>query len=61
MLSGEIALKNNHYYYYYYILLIATAFDPPYYVIKCYSDDVNEQTRSLIGQQIAIDDWLKTR
>ena len=42
------------------ILKIATALDPPYKNLKCLSHDVKEQSWSLIGQQIASDDWLKT-
>ena len=41
------------------ILKIATALDPRYKTLKCLSDDAKEQTWSLIGQQIASNDWLK--
>jgi len=42
------------------VLKIATALDPRYKNLKCLSDDAKEQTWSLIEQQIANDDWLKT-
>ena len=42
------------------ILKIATVLDPRYKNSKCLSDEAKEQTWSLIEQQIASDDWLKT-
>ena len=42
------------------VLKIATVLDPRYKNSKCLSDDSKEQTWSLIEQQIASDDWLKT-
>ena len=42
------------------VLKIATVLDPRYTNSKCLSDDAKEQTWSLIEQQIASDDWLKT-
>ncbi|CAI9731040.1 Hypothetical predicted protein [Octopus vulgaris] len=45
------------------ILQIAKALDPRYKNLKCLSDDSQEQTWLLIGQQIAVDvndDRLKT-
>ena len=41
-------------------LKIATALDPRYKNLRCLSDDAKEETWSLIEQQIASDDWLKT-
>ena len=41
------------------ILKIAVTFDARYKNLKCLSDDAREQTWSLIGQQIASDDWMK--
>ena len=42
------------------VLKITTVLDPRYKNSKCLSDDAKEQTWSLIEQQIASDDWLKT-
>ena len=42
------------------VLKIATVLDPRCKNSKCLSDDAKEQTWSLIEQQIASDDWLKT-
>ena len=42
------------------VLKIATVLDPRYKNSKCLSDDAKEKTWSLIEQQIASDDWLKT-
>ena len=42
------------------VLKIATVLDPRYKNSKCLTDDAKEQTWSLIEQQIASDDWLKT-
>ena len=42
------------------ILKIAAALDPRYKTLMCLSDDAKEQTWSLIGQQIASDDWFKS-
>ena len=42
------------------ILNIATALDPQYKNLKRLSHYAKEQTWSLIGQQIASDDWIMT-